>query len=78
MFGAWLRLGNQLPPNVTVRFSAHMLDELPDLIPGSAVTTGKHPWEDAHYCPAKSQGNKCGDCRMCWDNEIPVVVYPNH
>lgn len=29
-------------------------------------------------CPAKNQGNKCLDCRKCWDKEIPVTTYPEH
>ena len=29
-------------------------------------------------CPAKDQGNKCMDCRACWDRSVSNVTYPKH
>ena len=29
-------------------------------------------------CPAAEQGNKCLDCRACWDRSVPNVAYGKH
>lgn len=29
-------------------------------------------------CPARSQGNRCGDCRACWDKAVKAVAYELH
>ena len=63
-----------VPTNLIIRMSSHMIDQPPvKFWPWtSTVTTG-----DAS-CPAPSQGNKCGDCRACWNRSVPTVSYGKH
>jgi len=35
-------------------------------------------WENGILCPSASQGNKCLDCRACWNNEVSTVIYKEH
>ena len=63
-----------IPANLIIRLSGHMVD-------GKNATGW--PWTSAvssktKTCPAKDQGNKCLDCRSCWDREVPNVTYPKH
>ena len=63
-----------VPSNLIIRMSSHMIDQPPVKFWHwtSTVTTG-----DAS-CPAPSQGNKCGDCRACWNRSVPTVSYGKH
>ena len=63
-----------IPANLIIRLSGHMVD-------GKNATWW--PWTSAvstktKTCPAKDQGNKCLDCRSCWNREVPNVTYPKH
>ena len=63
-----------IPPNLIIRMSSHMIDQGP-------VTFW--PWTStvstqAKTCPAADQGNKCRDCRACWDRSVKNVTYPKH
>ena len=63
-----------IPKNLIIRLSGHMVD-------GKNATWW--PWTSAvssktKTCPAKDQGNKCLDCRSCWNREVPNVTYPKH
>ena len=51
------------PDNLVVRLSSAMVDAKP--MQGFA-------------CKAPTQGNKCLDCRACWDNSIANVSYHLH
>jgi hypothetical protein len=67
---------SSLPSNLIVRISAPMIGQTQKEIPGtrsSSVGTGK-----GFQCPAYSQDGKCGDCRSCWDINVPNVDYPEH
>jgi len=63
-----------VPSNLIIRMSSHMIDQPPvKFWPWtSTVTTA-----DAS-CPAPKQGNKCGDCRACWDRSVSTVSYGKH
>jgi len=75
----WLKLHGDFPSNLTVRISAYMRDKMPPnreaigQLPCSTVTDQAAPI--GYPCPSKDQGNKCGDCRACWDKDVPVVSY---
>lgn len=74
-------LGQVLPPNLTVRLSAHMVDAPPpsrEMPTSTVVRTPSSAAEVGHRCPARSQGNRCGDCRACWDPDVANVVYQDH
>lgn len=77
----YFKRGGTLPDNLTVRVSAHLVNgTAPDIngLPVSTVhTVGNEP-EGAYICPASKQGNQCGDCRACWDRDVPHVSYPLH
>jgi len=68
---------NIFPPNLVVRVSAPMIDQKPLRFPNTSTV---HTNDDyvGHECPASTQGNNCGDCRVCWDGGVPNVSYPLH
>lgn len=74
----WVRTGNAIPENLTIRLSAALLDQpAPNVgIPTSTVHKDREPI--GHACPAPSQGNACGSCRACWDRSVPNVSYHAH
>ena len=63
-----------IPANLIIRLSGHMID-------GKNATWW--PWTSSvstktKTCPAKDQGNKCLDCRSCWNRSVSNVTYPKH
>ena len=63
-----------IPTNLIIRMSSHMIDQPPVKFwpwTSTVSTTG-------YSCPAKDQGNECGDCRNCWDRRVTNVTYPKH
>lgn len=77
----YLREGGTLPKNVVPRLSAPLIGKPvsidPDLkklgVRYCSVGTGH-----GYQCPARTQGNKCGDCRACWDRRVSNVDYTLH
>jgi len=64
-----------VPTNLIIRMSSHMIDQKPvKFWPWTSTVTSGH---DAS-CPAPAQGNKCGNCRACWNRSIPTVSYGKH
>lgn len=75
----WLAKGNQLPPNLTVRFSALMVDgPAPEALANRLNVQVSGASAAAFSCPASKQGNVCGDCRACWDRSTFNVTYKTH
>ena len=65
---------NQVPRNLIIRMSSHMIDQGPVSFwpwTSTVVTDGKS-------CPAQEQGNQCKDCRQCWDRNVRNIAYPKH
>jgi hypothetical protein len=76
---AFRKLGGVVPSNLIIRASAHMVDgpAPADFAHTSGVhTKGNAPSGAA--CPAYEQGGVCGDCRNCWDKDVPHVSYKKH
>lgn len=78
----WFEAGNIRPENLIIRLSAHMIDgPLPTALATkwNLAVSGVHTVapSDASACPAQSQGNKCLDCRACWNND-KIVSYHKH
>lgn len=76
------------PANLTVRMSAPYVDSGMGVVGQklvSTVHTSKskarflETWgQGAYVCPAHDQGNRCGDCRACWDRRVRHVSYRKH
>lgn len=76
----WKRNGWTFQRNLVVRVSLPMVGRLDgasewdnyssvDIVPTDAV---------ASECPSSTQGNKCADCRKCWDREVKCISYVKH
>ena len=65
---------DSIPKNLIIRMSSHKVDQGPVTFwpwTSTVSTTTK-------TCPAKDQGNRCLDCRECWDRSVSNVTYPKH
>jgi len=63
-----------IPSNLTIRVSAAMVGGDAIQIDGCQTSTVS----EQGTCPAPQQGNRCGDCRACWDKSVSNVVYNLH
>ena len=64
-----------VPPNLIIRVSSHMIDQGPvKFWPWTSTVVTK----DNRSCPAPDQGNKCRDCRACWDRSVKNIAYGKH
>ena len=78
MIRQWLQATpSGFPANLVVRISAPMVGQsISRTMPGVVYSTvGANV---GHACPARTQGNECGDCRACWNNSVVSVDYPLH
>jgi len=64
--------------NLLVRLSAHMIGGHAPTGAGLPVSTVNVSGAGVHVCPARHQGNRCGDCRACWSADVRHVSYPLH
>jgi len=65
----------EVPKNLIIRMSSHMIDQGPvKFWPWTSTVTSK----GGASCPAPKQGNSCGDCRQCWNRSTPNVSYGKH
>ena len=64
----------EVPDNLIIRMSSHMIDQGPVTFWPHTSTVGS----SSRTCPAPDQGGKCGDCRSCWNKEIPNIEYGKH
>jgi hypothetical protein len=71
----YLAQHGQFPQNLTVRISGYLLEQKPHLFAG---VVGSSVSKVSYTCPSSSQGNKCLDCRLCWDKKTPIVTYKYH
>ena len=76
---AYRRLGGDIPPNLCIRYSAHLVDGPAPFrygLPVGTVSSGKSNIPaGAHICPAPKQDHKCGNCRACWNPLAKIVSY---
>lgn len=69
-------------PNVAVRASSDAVDgsytpsDLPGVLASTIVPKGVEV--SAFVCGAYTRGGVCGDCRACWDKDVPVIAYVAH
>ncbi len=65
----------EVPKNLIIRMSSHMIDQGPvKFWPWTSTVTSK----GGASCPAPNQGNNCGDCRQCWNRKVENVSYGKH
>ena len=64
----------EVPKNLIIRMSSHMIDQGPVSFWPWTSTVGSK----SRTCPAPDQGNSCGDCRACWDRNTPNIEYGKH
>jgi len=81
----YYELYGPFPENLNVRLSGYMADKdgpnsLAENIglTTSEVVTNPQPSETQRVCPSSTQGNKCLDCRGCWQPTVQTVVYRLH
>jgi hypothetical protein len=75
-----------IPPNLTVRVSADMVDATvpqplvaSSAIKASLVHSAKGGnWPAAVECGAYKREGECGPCRACWRPQIAATSYPIH
>ena len=76
---AYRRGGGEIPLNLCIRYSAHLVDGVPPLrygLPVSTIYSEKSRISPgAHVCPAPKRNNRCGTCRACWDPSVKIVTY---
>ena len=78
----YVQVHGDFPANLCVRISSPVLGgtipKLPrhPMLTVSVVTTVDRA--DAHNCPSRHQGNKCGACRACWNRAVKAVAYHKH
>jgi hypothetical protein len=79
MVREYLDKGGAIPLNLTVRFSALMVDgAAPETLARRCGVQVSGACETAFSCPASRQGNVCGDCRACWNKKTFNVTYKTH
>lgn len=62
-------------PNVALRPSALYIGDPPPVVPGWAAGTSVTKNRAEVNCPAHLMGNKCANCRYCWEKS-GEITYP--
>jgi len=63
-----------VPENLIIRMSSHMIDQGPvKFWPWTSTVVTAGP-----TCPAPKQDNQCKSCRACWNRDIANVAYGKH
>lgn len=81
MVSEYVESGGVIPKNLNVRLSAYIVD---GLLPTAlakrlgCTTSGVTVESKAVTCPSLKQGNKCLDCRRCWNRKVENVNYSKH
>ena len=79
MVREFIEKGGVIPDNLTVRFSALMVNgAAPETLAKRLGVQVSGACASAFTCPASRQGNVCGSCRACWSKETFNVTYKTH
>jgi hypothetical protein len=76
----YIEKGGEVPFNLTIRLSALMMDGPAPVGIAQRLglcVSGASKLGDFN-CPSSKQGNKCGDCRKCWDKNEFAINYKKH
>ena len=71
----FLKGGGVVPPNMVIRVSNAMKDDLTRRTLAPRVVNSAVSTKGSYTCPAPHQDNKCLDCRKCWSEDVEQVVY---
>jgi hypothetical protein len=74
----YIRAFKAFPANLVVRVSAAMIDSAAPAGFQNTSTVHHEQAAEGYMCPAQFQGNKCRDCRACWDSSVSNVSYRKH
>lgn len=75
----YIKEGGVIPANLCVRLSSYMIDESGPIVLATRLGLTISEVRKAGFtCPASNQGNKCLDCRACWDKNTFLVAYKKH
>ena len=86
----YLSDGDFLPSNLNIRISESKVDrytsnavigmmEMSPQITSSLVhTSPEEPKGFSDECSAYKTNNECGDCRLCWSTDAPIISYLKH
>ena len=74
----YIRAFDSFPANLVVRVSAAMIDSEAPAGFQNTSTVHEKAAAQGYSCPAQQQGNKCMDCRACWDSSVSNVSYHKH
>lgn len=74
----YLKSFQAFPDNLVVRLSSAMIDAKPMSGFTHTSTVNDKSESIGFACRAPAQGNKCLDCRACWDKSIANVSYHLH
>jgi hypothetical protein len=75
---SYLRAFGAFPSNLVVRVSAAMVDSAAPAGYDHTSTVHNSATPEGFACPASKQGNKCMECRACWNRDIKNVSYLQH
>ena len=78
IINSYLRSFGAFPANLVVRVSAAMVDSSAPAGYDNTSTVHNAAAPAGFACPASKQGNKCLDCRACWNRDIKNVSYLQH
>jgi len=75
----YIKSGNKIPENLTIRLSTFKEDERPPISLAKKLGIQVAGASETNFtCPVSTQGNKCRDCRMCWDKSVFEIIYKTH
>jgi hypothetical protein len=76
---SYVKRGKPFPSNLNVRLSSYMVDESGPIVLATRLgLTISEVRKTGYSCPSSNQGNKCGECRLCWDRGTFNVSYKKH
>ncbi len=78
LVNSYLRSFGAFPSNLVVRVSAAMVDSAAPADYDHTSTVHNAAAPVGFACPASKQGNKCMNCRACWNRDIKNVSYLQH
>jgi len=76
----YLKESGSIPDNLNIRISAFFIGSAlnPKELKKLGCTGSSVGFKSSFNCPSSKQGNKCLDCRSCWNKSVHNVNYHLH